>query len=154
MRRLWVLVALILASARSTRPIIRISALKPMLQRNEFAGIQHFFANYHPLPRNIDELQLKRIWYGTLEPMVSSGPVLEIDGGIIEMLVDHYTPSPIGPTTESVAASPDAGSRSEAFKQWSDLSTLFKARRARERWANIRRKPTAIRNLFNGPAGW
>ncbi|KAG8790163.1 hypothetical protein FRC12_012636 [Ceratobasidium sp. 428] len=151
MRRLWGLAALILDSARSTRPCLRTRALNSLLQRNEFAEIQHTFIS--PLPRNIDELQLERIWYQTLKPMVLSGPIIEIDGGIIDIIIDYYAPSPIGSTPNSWDALP-FNPWSEIFNKWSDLSAMFKSRRARERWMNIRRKLRVIRSFANyGPAG-
>ncbi|KAG8790827.1 hypothetical protein FRC12_010907 [Ceratobasidium sp. 428] len=152
MRRLWELIALTLASTLVT-PYLRISALDSLLRRNELAEIEQLFANYRRLPRSIDDLQLERIWYGTLEPMISSGPVLEIDGGIIQVMIDHYATSPIGPTPSSENVPPGAGPRSEILKKWNYLSTLFKTRRARGRWANIRKKLRVIRSLSNGPAG-
>ncbi|KAG8723420.1 hypothetical protein FRC09_003436, partial [Ceratobasidium sp. 395] len=133
MRRLWELVVLILASTRMT-PNMRILALDSLLRHEQFAGVQEHFTN-HGLPWSIDDLHLEHILYGALEPMVSSGPVLEIDGDIIDVMVEHYAPSPIAPTPDTWDALPFSP-RSETFSKWGDLGALFKARRARERWVN------------------
>lgn len=132
MRRLWELIQLILASTNFT-PNQRLHSLDSLLQRDEFVEVKRSFGGYG-LPSSIDDFQLEPIWFEQLEPMISLGPVLEIDGGIIQVMMAYYSGD------VSPEGAPVSVSRVEVLNKWQRLDAMYRARkRALERWANVRR---------------
>ncbi|KAF8597825.1 hypothetical protein BDV93DRAFT_357440 [Ceratobasidium sp. AG-I] len=125
MRRLWHIVQPILASTNST-PTLRLLALDSLLKRDEFAEVKRSFGS-HGLPNGIDDLRLGHIWFEQLEMMISSEPVLDMDGSIINVMVKHYRKAV--PTDQSSEGSPNPNKRIELLNKWQNLNNIFRGRR-------------------------
>ncbi|KAG8777655.1 hypothetical protein FRC12_000269 [Ceratobasidium sp. 428] len=124
MRRLWDLILLILRST-GLAPRDRLRALGSLPERCGLEGRQHLTTT-HGLPHSIDDLQLEPVWYQTLESMISSGHAPEMDGKIIQVMIEHYR-------GEASAANNKGG----ILQKWLNLDASFKSEkkiRARKRW--------------------
>ncbi|KAG8796435.1 hypothetical protein FRC12_022917 [Ceratobasidium sp. 428] len=135
MKHIWNLVLLILRSTALT-PRDRISALGSLLQRSELEESRHLTTT-HGLPRSIDDLRLEPIWYAALESMISSGHAPEMDGEIIQVMIEHYSKTEA--TITNSGEEPATNNRSEILQRWQNLDALFKSpgmktTQARRRW--------------------
>ncbi|KAG9121654.1 hypothetical protein FRC07_002310 [Ceratobasidium sp. 392] len=126
-----------------------------MLLHPEFNDVKHLF-NYHGLPERIDDLHLERIWYERLERLINRGPILQINGAIIEEIIDHYG--------RESSASQDLGAeladkdRTQILEKWRALNKLYETRReqterqAYEVWTKVRNKLRAIAAFSGSPS--
>ncbi|QRV78096.1 activating signal cointegrator 1 complex subunit 3 [Ceratobasidium sp. AG-Ba] len=133
MNHLWKIVQLILSS-QGEPPNIRLSALDPLLKRNDYEEIRKSFGKYG-LPDRLEDMAFESIWYDRLNEIIKQRPILTIDGRIIKSVLAHHNQDDFE-ATESVTHVRKSVSESKTVEKWRRLDELYEKRRAYQRWLN------------------